>query len=36
MKIKSQDDADDAGYAGVGRFRIAKTGGSSVSIYRIA
>ena len=36
MKIKSQDDADDAGYAGVGRFRIRRTGASAVKIYRIA
>lgn len=36
MKIKSQDDADDAGYAGVGRFRVRRTGGSSVTMYRIA
>ena len=36
MKVKSQDDADDAGYAGVGRFRIRRTGSSSVRMYRIA
>ena len=36
MKVKSQDDADDAGYAGVGRFRVRRTGGSSVTMYRIA
>ena len=35
MKVKSQDDADDAGYAGVGRFRIARTGGSAVTMFRI-
>jgi hypothetical protein len=36
MKVKSQDDADDAGYAGVGRFRIRRTGSSAVTMYRIA
>jgi len=36
MKVKSQDDADDAGYAGVGRFRIRRTGASAVTMYRIA
>ena len=36
MKVKSQDDADDAGYAGVGRFRVRRTTGSAVTIYRIA
>ncbi len=36
MKVKSQDDADDAGYAGVGRFRIRRTGSSSVTMFRIA
>ena len=35
-KVKSQDDADDAGYAGVGRFRVRRTGSSAVTIYRIA
>ena len=35
MKVKSQDDADDAGYAGVGRFRIRRTGSSAVTMYRI-
>ena len=35
MKVKSQDNADDAGYAGVGRFRIARTGGSAVTMFRI-
>ena len=36
MKVKSQDDADDAGYAGVGRFRVRRTGSSAVTMYRIA
>ena len=36
MIVKSQDNADDAGYAGVGRFRIRRTGGSAVTMYRIA
>ena len=36
MKVKSQDDADDAGYAGVGRFRIRRTGASAVTMCRIA
>ena len=36
MKVKSQDDVDDAGYAGVGRFRIRRTGASAVTMYRIA
>ena len=35
MKVKSQDDADDAGYAGVGRFRVRRTTASAVTIYRI-
>jgi hypothetical protein len=35
MIVKSQDDADDAGYAGVGRFRIRRTGSSAVTMYRI-
>ena len=35
MKVKAQDDADDAGYAGVGRFRIRRTGESAVTVYRI-
>ena len=35
MKVKAQDDADDAGYAGVGRFRIRRTGSGAVTIYRI-
>tara|TARA_R100001440_G_scaffold74721_1_gene100524 strand:- start:43 stop:1107 length:1065 start_codon:yes stop_codon:yes gene_type:complete len=36
MKVKSQDNVDDAGYAGVGRFRIRRTGASAVTMYRIA
>ena len=36
MIVKSQDDADDAGYAGVGRFRVRRTGASAVTMYRIA
>ena len=36
MKVKSQDDADDAGYAGVGRFRIRRTSASAATMYRIA
>ena len=35
MKVKAQDHADDAGYAGVGRFRIRRTGSGAVTIYRI-
>ena len=36
MIVKSQDNADDAGYAGVGRFRIRRTGSSAVTMYRIS
>jgi hypothetical protein len=36
MIVKSQDNADDAGYAGVGRFRVRRTGASAVTMYRIA
>ena len=36
MKVKSQDDADNAGYAGVGRFRLRRTSASAVTMYRIA
>lgn len=35
MIVKSQDNADDAGYAGVGRFRIRRTGATAVTMYRI-
>lgn len=36
MIVKSQDNADDAGYAGVGRFRVRRTGSSAVTMYRIS
>lgn len=36
MIVKSQDNADDAGYAGVGRFRVRRTGSGAVTMYRIS
>jgi len=36
MIVKSQDDADDAGYSGAGRFRVRRTGASAVTIYRLS
>ena len=35
MVIHAQDAADDAVSIGVGRFRVRRTGGSAVTIYRI-
>jgi len=36
MIVKSQDNADDAGYAGVGRFRVRRSGSGAVTMYRIS
>lgn len=36
MLVKSQDNADDAGYSGAGRFRVRRTGASTVTIYRLS
>ena len=36
MKVKSQNDSDNAQSAGVGRFRVRRTGATAVTMYRLS